>query len=354
MTDRSHTSSGRRTAGTGVPGVSGVIETIAAGLSLAIWRPRLLIVPVLLDLVLWLGFQMSAQSLTTPLGRVMTRQGGENGDLAAEQLARFGEQAHLNDLLAWFVPSLFAGVPRDTVLNGLLTFLAPSLMNGVDRERVFAEWGEGVFRIWRPDHWATVVGVAFVLLVVSSSLLAIFRVPLAQAVRGGRRGAARLLVDGAVSWLRIVGLILLVVLASVLVLGPVSIAAAVALMFGVNLTGLVALALVFGGGLVAIYTLFTVDAIVLGRVGPLHGLRLSYAVVRANFGPSMRFALTSMLIATGSFRLWQELVSTPPGIVVSLLGNAIVGTGLVLASMMFFYDRIRLLPRGEPQAGRDH
>jgi hypothetical protein len=355
VNDRWQQSPGRRTAGTGAPdapAVSGVFETIAAGFSLALWRPRLLLIPVIIDLLLWLGLQVSAQPLTTPLGRLMAREGGENGELAADQLARVGAQAHVNDLVAWLIPSLFAGVPSDTVLSALLSFVAPPLMDGIDREEMYARWGDGLVSLWQPGHWFLVVSVALVCMVVGSVLLVLFRVPLAQAVRGRRAGAHRLVGDLALAWLRVVGLISLVGLVAVLALGPLLLLTALLLLFGLDVSSLLALVLIFGGGLVAIYTVFTVDAIVLSQVGPLRGLRQSFEVVRANFGPTVRFALSSLLIATGSFQLWQALVGNPPGIVLSLFGNAFIGTGLILASMMFFHDRFRLLQRTPPPTGR--
>ncbi len=355
MSDRWQQAPGRRQARSESPeasGISGVLETIAAGFSLALWRPWLLVVPVLVDLVLWLGLQVSAQPLTTPLGRLMAREGGENGDLAAEQLTRFGEQAHVNDLIAWLIPSLFSGVPRDTLLSALLSLLAPPLMDGVDREQMYAGWGDGLLQLWQPGHWSVVLLVAVALLGIGSVLLALFRVPLAQAVRGGRTGAGRVMADLALGWVHVLGLITLVGLAAALAFGPLLVIAAVMLLFGVNVSALLFLVLIVGGGMVAMYTLFTVDAIMLSRVGPLVGLRQSYEVVRTFFGPCVRFALCSLLIATGSFQLWQALIANPPGIIISLLGNAFIGTGLILASMMFFHDRLRLLHHATPLGGR--
>ena len=355
MTDRWQQSPGRRNASTGspeAPVVSGVVETIAAGMSLAFWRPRLLLFPLVIDLVLWLGLQVSANPLTAPLGRLMAREGGENGDLAAEQLARFGERAHVNDLVAWLIPSLFAGVPSDTVLTTLLSFLVPPLMDGVDREGMYAQWGDGLLTLWQPGNWFVVVGVGLAFLFVGSVVLVLFRVPLAQSVRGGGAGARKLLGDIAMAWLRIAGLIGLVGLVAAIAVGPLVVLAALLLLFGLDVSSLLALVLICGGGVVAIYTVFTVDAIILSQVGPLLGLRQSFEVVRANFGPTVRFALCSLLIGTGSFQLWEALVANPPGIVISLIGNSFVGTGLILASMMFFYDRFRLLQRTPPPAGR--
>ena len=355
MTDRWQPSSERRNAGAGTPEapiVSGVVETIAAGMSLAFWRPRLLVIPVVIDLFLWLGLQVSANPLTAPLGRLMEREGGENGELAAEQLAEFGARAHVNDLVAWLIPSLFAGVPSDTMLTALLSFLVPPLMDGVDREGMYDQWGDGLLNLWQPDNWFVVVSVGLAFLLLGSVVLVLFRVPLAFSVRGGRASARRLAGDLAMTWLRVVGLISLVGLVAAIAVGPLVVLAAVLLLLGLDVSSLLALILICVGGLVAIYTVFTVDAIVLSRVGPLHGLRQSFQVVRANFGPTVRFAISSLLIGTGSFQLWEALVANPPGIVLSLIGNAFIGTGLILASMMFFYDRFRLLQRTPPPAGR--
>jgi hypothetical protein len=47
--------------------------------------------------------------------------------------------------------------------------------------------------------------------------------------------------------------------------------------------------------------------------------------------------------------VWDVLIENPPGIVIALVANAFLGTGLSIASMMFFQERFRQL---DPNAAR--
>ena len=96
------------------------------------------------------------------------------------------------------------------------------------------------------------------------------------------------------------------------------------------------------GSIGAIYLYFLLDAMFIYRVWPIRAARMSYAVARLNFAQAWRFAATSILIATGILQVWNVLVQNPPGLIISLLLNAALGTGLSMASMMFFHDRARL------------
>jgi hypothetical protein len=322
--------------------VSGVLETLAAGFSLVLARPYLFVLPLLVDLWTWLGVQIYPTALIEPLQELMSDQGGSNGPAAAEELGRVGESLRVNDAIASLSPSIFSGLSNETLLGSMLGVLAPALTSGVDRSKMYDDWGEGVGRSVTPDNWFGVVGLGALLFIAATLLIVLFKVPIANAVRGGGITPGQFLKDVAFGWFRVLALVG-IVLAGVLILGiPAIIAAQVLTLVGINLIAVLSLALFVFGSIGALYTFFMLDAMFIYRVGPIRAAKMSYAVARLNFPQSWRFAAASLLIATGLLHVWGVIVENPPGIVIALLVNAVLGTGLSIASMMFFHDRARL------------
>lgn len=323
--------------------LSGVLETIAAGLSLVLARPYLLVVPLVIDLVLWLGVQISARSLFDPLRRVMLEQGGENGPLAAAQLAIISDRFRVNDMAAWLTPSIFGGLPRDSLLNGLVSILAPPMARGVERDDLYEAWRGGLISLWNPEQWWTVIGAMVVAFALATVLVVIYRVPIARSVRQSDGARQHVLLECLLAWTRLVAILLLTVGAVAVVIAPALLGTAILLLMGLNIAGVVLVGLFIFGGLASMYTLFTLDAMFLERIGPLKSIARSFDVVKANFGSTTRFALASLVLATGSLQIWSVITQNAPGVIIALIGNAVLGTGLTTASMMFFQDRAAAL-----------
>ncbi|HEV2067966.1 MAG TPA: hypothetical protein VGR08_14140 [Thermomicrobiales bacterium] len=323
--------------------LSGVLETIAAGLSLVLARPYLVVVPLVIDLVLWLGLHISARSLFDPLRRVMLEQGGENGPLAAEQLAVISERFRVNDMTAWFTPSIFGGLPKDSLLNGILSVLAPPLTRGVERGNMYESWQAGLLAPWDPERWWTVIGTMVAAFAVATVLVVIYRVPIARSVRHSDGIRQHVAMECLLAWTRLIAILLLTAGALAVLIAPALFGTAVLLLMGLNIAGVVSVGLFVFGGLASMYTLFTLDAMFLERIGPLKSVSRSFDVVRANFGSTTRFALASLVLATGSLQVWSVITQNAPGVIIALIGNAVLGTGLTTASMMFFQDRAAAL-----------
>lgn len=321
----------------------GVNETIANALSTVLARPGLMLVPLALDLVLWLGWQFSAVPLTNWLGREMERNGGNDGPTVAEEVLEFGERARVNDLLAAGIPSVFGGLPKDSILNLLVATFAPALTRGVDRANMYREWEDGLLSTITAANGFGVFTLGVLFLFASTVFAVLFRVPQARLLRGEALQGLPIVQDLIQSWWRLLLLVALLFGIGIVVLLPVTLVLAVLYLAGINLVALLILGLFGLGGLVALYTFFAIDAIVLNRAGPLQAISLSMAVVRENLGMSFRFVVVSVLIGTGILRVWDVLIENPPGIVIALLANAFLGTGLSLASMQFYQERYRRL-----------
>ncbi len=322
--------------------VSGVLETIASGISMVVARPWLMVIPLLADLIAWLGVQVSGTPLVTGMQDLMIEQGGANGPAAAEELGRIGDNLRVNDMVASLTPSIMSGLPNDTFLNLVIGGLIPAATSGIDRADMYENWGEGLGRMIVPSNGFAVIGWMLLFFLAATVFLAAFKAPIALAVRGDRFSITRLSRDVAMGWLRILALVGVVFAAVAVLMVPFFILAIIVALFGINLAALLSLALFVFGSVGALYLYFLLDAMFIYRVGPIRAARMSFSVARINFTDSWRFAAASILIASGIIQVWGLLVSNPPGIVVALLVNALLGTGLSIASMMFFYDRARL------------
>lgn len=332
--------------------ISGVNETVASGLSLPLGRPWLLIIPIMLDLLLWLGIQIPISRLTSPLVELLIDQGGENGELAADQLTLVGETSRLNDLLAAMIPSVFSGLSQDNLFNVVTNVFAPGLTNGVDRRELPSVWANIGQNLADPGSIISILGLGLVFLVVASLVAVSWRVPLAMAITRQHMSAGALVTYTFRSWVRFIGFIALVVVAASVLVIPLVLVAGILLLLGLNLAALVTLFLVMAASLVAIYARFVLESIIIDDIGPIRALKRSAMVTQAFFGPMVRFSIASVLLATGALRLWDVMVSSPPGLPVAILANSFLGTGLAIASMMFYYDRNRLLHKFAPATGR--
>jgi hypothetical protein len=330
---------------------NGALATIADGFSLVLARPWLMIFPVVVDLLLWLGVQVSIKPFTTPFARLMRESGGANGDEASRQILALGESVRLNDLLALFLPSVFAGLPRDNAFNWLVSALFPPLTSGIDRRAMYRNWGSGLFGAWFPPQWVAVLTLAMVFVLAATLLAIAFRVPIARAVRhsNGLPTATSGVREAPMAWLRLIGLLGLGILVVCAVIIPFVLIALLMLIFGAGLAFLIAFGCFGLGAMGAIYVYFALDIAMLDGVGPITAIRSSFWMVRGRFGECARFALACIVIQTGLLRVWHVLAESPPGIALALLTNAFVGAGIVAATMLFIARRPdRAIPPPRP------
>lgn len=327
----------------GKEALNGVVPTIANALSLVLVRPWLMVLPLTIDLVLWLAWQISPKPFTNWLSREMINSGGSDGPAVADEVLSFGERARVNDLAAAMVPSVFSGIPKDSIISLLLTVFTPGLTRGVDRAHIFDDWESGLLTTLTPQNGFGVVFLAVVLLGFSTVFAVLFRVPQARMIREESMNPSAVVRDILQTWWRLALLLILVTAIFIVIVLPIVVILGVLYLLGINLIALLVLGLFVVGGMAAMYSFFAMDAMVLNRAGPLQSLSVSFAVVRANLGPTFRFAVVSLLIGTGVIRVWDVLIENPPGIALALVANAFLGTGLSVASMMFFQDRFRRL-----------
>jgi hypothetical protein len=309
---------------------TGVIETLSAGYAAVNRQPWVLVLPVLLNLFLWLGPHVSYSPLVGPAvtdASEWTRQVAFgprpavrdpqvlNGiEQSRQWLIARTDDTNAFDALAWGplgLPSLDT-LPAETDELGLVT-----------------GWGDGAALFFACLGLSLLMGGWFYggLAVASSG------------ERGGPLAAGRRVprgVLGVLGWLAVllgVGLLLgvpvvLLIAFTALVSPPVAVLGGVLLLA----------ALLFA----SVHLFFSVPAIFVSSAGPLKAIQRSVGMVRRHLWPSVAFIVLTWLILTGMDRVWDVLASqlqSPFGVVLGILGNAYIASGLIAAGMIFYIQR---------------
>ena len=311
----------------GGPRLTGVVDTLSAGYAVVNRRPWIVLIPVSLDLFLWLGPRISVAPL---VGQLLSRPGLQLGfqDAGTLDAARQVVLAAADDinLLALLAPG-WVSVPSIMALAG----------------------GRGPFTF--VSSWATALLLSLAALLGGALLGCIYRSIIAQQVSAGTFSLSDVPRDALRGWLRAVGLALLLTGAGLLLGVPVVLAVAGATLIAREL-GSFGMALLMTVVLwIQFYLFFAPDAIFVSRVGPLRAIRGSIAVVRANFWAAIRIIVLITIILLGMGQVWLAVAARAPwGPALGILGNAYIASGLVAASMLFYRERVEALSGGRPVA----
>jgi hypothetical protein len=293
-----------------------VVDIIAEGLSVAIARPWLLLIPIVVDLVFWVGVKIEPAALMHSLINLVNDSDVED---SADVISSLNDLAtsNMSQLGTLFVPSMLSGVPRHDIYE-------------------FTDQ-----TIWTPASSGLVILVALGLILFGSLVSMIYTVPIADAVLGRKRGAGELVRAIWRAWYRMVLLLGLIIGGVIALAIPVGIVAAIFAVGGVDLLPLFSSLLLLGGIGALFYGYFVFDAIVIADVGPITAIRYSAGVVHRNIRAAIGFILASLLLTTGIPEIAESLLSEAPGLIIAVGLQAIIATGAAAASFLFFVDRLR-------------
>lgn len=310
-------------------GPLGVIDCLAAGFEALGRNLWLVALPVLLDLFLWLGPRLKITPLLQAVVAFLVVQPVPDLETArqvaqaAELLELFGEQFNLFSLLGALplldVPSLLAhrvlgavlplGEPRELLITSALALMA-----------------------WVAVLVPTGLALGFLYLNSLAGRVLVMRSSEAeQAVEAssGMGRAVRVLVFVA-------GLLMIGMVVGPLWMLLVGIATAIAQSLGF-------LAWAFGVGLmgyVALHLLFVVHGILLGGQGLLRAIWDSILLIHTQFPSVLGLVVLMVLIYEGLGYVW----SLPSGnswlLLVGVLGNGCIATGLTAATFVFYQERV--------------
>jgi hypothetical protein len=309
---------------------TGVIETLSAGYGAVNRQLWVLLLPVLLNVFLWLGPRVSYSPLVDPAVTDVTewtRQiafGPRRALVSADQMTEL-EQAR---------QSIIA---RSDDVNGLgalawgpVALPSPSALPSASDDVAFVNgWLDGLILLGACVGLGLLLGGWFYGGLAGAS----------TGSRGGPLAAGRSVPRAVVD---VLGLIA-VLAAGVVLLGlPVLLLIGFTALVSPPVAILGSILLAVGVLFATVHLFFAVDAIFVSNAGPLSAIQRSVVLVRRHLWPSVALILLTWLILAGMDRVWDVLASSlqsPYGVALGILGNAYVASGLIAAGMIFYTQR---------------
>ncbi|MDZ4722087.1 MAG: hypothetical protein SH847_26800 [Roseiflexaceae bacterium] len=300
-----------------------LIDTLSEGYRTINRRPLLVLVPILLNLYLWFGTQISFAPLLGDLLGFMQRMQpasapADSTDPASlEKVFQFIGLIDMRQPLAVlnFIPTL-----PITQMVGLTGAVAKAI------------------------EIRTVGGVALAFMLinlVALPLSAAFLTRMAQMIRNEVATSELTLRQSARSGLFILGTLAVIVGVGAALVLPFAIFSFI--LMGLNQEigafafTLLALAIFW----VQIYLGFANEAVVIGGLRPLRAIHASFNIVRHNFWSTLGLLGLSYIISAGGAEIWRALIGSTAGLAFAIIGSAYVGCGLQAARMIFFQDRLQ-------------
>jgi hypothetical protein len=285
-------------------------------------RPLLVLVPILLNLYLWFGAQISIAPLLSDLSGLVQRlqpasvAAADPTDPASfEKVLQSLGQSDMRQPLA--------------ILNFIPTLPITQMVEFPGAIAIHSMGG---------------VVLAFLLInLVALPLSAIFLTRMAALVRNEVATPGVLLRQSARSGLFILGTVAVIVCVGAALVLPFAVFSFI--LMGLNQEigtfafTLLALAIFW----VQIYLGFANEAVVIGGLRPLRAIHASFNIVRHHFWGTLGLLGVSYIISAGGAIIWRELIGSTAGLAVAIIGSAYIGCGLQAARMLFFQDRLQRL-----------
>ncbi len=313
----------------------GVIEALSGGFELILHRPWVLLIPVALDLFLWLGPQATAAPV-------------------------------FQQIVGWLSTAPPSGTPPDMVQNleafkstwlaagnklnvfSLIAFLAIGMPTFMGFDVPPADFLKTRLAISIADG-ATLAALILLLTFLGIFLASVYLESIARGVRRDANGARAFAPRVLKSYLNTTALVLFGLLGAIATMIPFVLSAVLLAIFN---QGLGSFLLVLGLVLLmwaALYLVFAIPAIFVSGVSVPQAIMNSVAVFRYNFWSAMGLIFLIYLIEVGFSIIWQQFLGSAFGVFVDVVANAFLGSGLVAAGMLFYYDRITWLNRVREQ-----
>lgn len=306
----------------------GVIDSLSAGYRFLGRRLDLLLVPILLDLLFWLGPRLSIAPLFQQAAAFYTQASALEGippdvvrmsQQMATNLTQLGEQSNLLGVLAnsslLHVPSLLAGsrpiseevIIIESPLAALLLLVAFSLLG-------------------------ILLGVIYMNMLART-------LPIGDGPKAANAGEFLGLVLR--HWVLVLLYVVLVMVA--LMVGSIPITLIVTLLSLLNpVIGSLILMLFFGTLLVLLFYLYFVTAaLIMDNLSVWRAIVQSFVLIRNNFWATLGFVVLTTVIGLGfAFIMASVADMTPVGTVAAILIYAYIGSGLAMALLVFYRTRV--------------
>ncbi len=308
-----------------------MIDAVSVGLDAVLRHPWLLLIPLALDLFLWVGPRVQAPALyrvfEPALRQMLTEMPSADGRLAVQELSKLLDAFFTQyNLFSWLSVGL-VGVP---VVNA-----------GIDSTLQLVTGGLPL--VWQITDLEGYVVLMFLFTGMGLFISALFWALLSGYARGDQFQMTRWLKDSLTIWKRLVLLFFLMIAAVLLAIFPASMIVLTVGAFSPALASLVP-ALVMAVVLWVVFMcVFTPHGIALHRMTLGRAVNTSILIVRANFMPTAGLVAVMVAISIGMNLIWGGLAADSWLRLVAMVGNAIIGAGLIVASLLFYRNRVSVL-----------
>ncbi len=283
----------------------------------------LILFPLIIDLLLWLGPHLDVAQLTNALsGLISTVPASDPTQVQAvhdtmEMLKQMGERLNLFALLR----SYPVGVP--------------SLM--ASRLPVDAPGGFHV-AIWQVSSWVSAIGFTLVFIAVGLLIGSLYYIGVAEAAMGKRVRVDRVLSVWPWTSLQVL-LLSAVLLTLVMAVSIPAVCIILTLTLGNPALGRIAL-LVYGGGILWIMfpLIFSPHGIFINRENGIISLRQGVRITRMTLPNTGLLFLSIFVISQGMDIVWNIPPENSWLTLIGIAGHAFVTTALLAASFIYYHD----------------
>lgn len=305
----------------------GLIDTLSAGFDRTAKRLWLILIPILLDLGIWVGPRLSLGWLSQqaiallPNATELGTQYAQAVELSRAWLQEAGQTVNLLTLLSMRA----LGLPG---LAGGLVPPAPPFTLAPPIEITSAGVAAGVV--------AVLVLLSLLVSCVTFSLIA-------ADARDGQISLLYTLRVAWRAWLRLTAVLAIAIALGFGLLVGIGVIAGLIGMVSVGLASFVLNVVVWSVLSLTVYGallfFFASRALLLDDRGAIRSLWSAFNVVHRNFLSAVVFVLIVNVLHAGLLYIWRLLATNTFGMFAGIVGNAYVNTGLVMASFIFYRDR---------------
>jgi hypothetical protein len=307
----------------------GVIDALSLGFELVLRHPWVLLVPVALDLFLRWGPQIQARPVLEPAAKLfmalVPRDPSPDSQQAMTLLAQ-NLQANADHFNIFSCLALFGlGVPSLVPLNGPDTLFSTA-------------------PVWVSIEDATAFSVLVVLFALLGVLVGtLYFETLARPIRHEAGGLRTFVPRVFKSFLNILALVITLGIAAFFLFIPFGAGVVLLLTLSPGLAVFLFLMIWLIVMWAALYLAFAVPAIFVSGANALQAILNSVTIFRYNSWSAMGLIFLIILIQMGFSVIFQQLLDNTLGFVVGMIANAVLGTALIAAGMLFYYDRFTWL-----------
>ncbi len=303
----------------------GVIDALRSGFELVFQHPFILLIPILIDLFLWFGPQISIKPLFQQTFQLFasTIPPDAPSDLVQNiQATQTMMQTVSNTFNLFAVIAI--GAPSVMSLQPPLVESLPAAWLVIQDGRVF-------------------VALVFILLLLAGLVASVYYETIARGVRHDGGGLLGFAWHVVVEYITLIGLICLLFVIAIGLLVPLTLVT-----LFVSLLSQEFAALVFAVGMLlllclTLYLTFAIPAIFISGSNPFRALLNSIMIFRFDLWSTVGLILLMYIIQQGFMRVWMAFSGNAWLVFFAVLGNAFLGSALWAASMLFYNDRMQWL-----------